>query len=189
MRIAIMQPYFLPYIGYWQLLHAVDLFVLYDNIQYTKKGWVNRNRFLQNGKDVLFTIPLKKDSEFVAVVDRFIADEFDPERLLNQFAGSYRKAPFFETVFPVVRSIVNCSERNLFHYIHNSIRVISEFLNFQTPIVISSGVAIDHSLRGQEKVLALCKAQGANCYLNAIGGQEFVLQSGISSARDRVAVH
>jgi len=63
-KVAIMQPYFLPYIGYWQLINAVDKFVVYDNIEYTKKGWINRNRFLQNGKDELFTIPLKKDSDY-----------------------------------------------------------------------------------------------------------------------------
>ena len=58
-----MQPYFLPYIGYFQLIAAVDLFVVYDNIKYTKKGWINRNRILQNGKDVTFSLPLKKDSD------------------------------------------------------------------------------------------------------------------------------
>ena len=57
--LGIMQPYFLPYIGYWQLLSAVDQFVVYDNIKYTKKGWINRNRFLRDGTDAVFTIPLK----------------------------------------------------------------------------------------------------------------------------------
>src|SRR3954469_19367039 len=93
MRLGIMQPYFMPYIGYWQLLGAVDAFVLYDNIQYTKKGWINRNRFLQNGKDVLFTIPLKKDSEYLDVVERALAEDFDGKKLLNQLEASYRKAP------------------------------------------------------------------------------------------------
>ena len=65
-----MQPYFLPYIGYWQLLAAVDRFVVYDNIQYAKKGWINRNRFLRNGADAFFTVPLKKGSDFLNVADR-----------------------------------------------------------------------------------------------------------------------
>src|SRR6476469_7826367 len=99
MKLGIMQPYFMPYIGYWQLLAMVDSFVLYDNIQYTKKGWINRNRFLQNGKDALFTIPLKKDSDFREVRERSIADDFDGDKLLKQFEASYRKAPHFETVF------------------------------------------------------------------------------------------
>ncbi len=55
MKIAIMQPYFFPYIGYFQLIESVDLFVLYDNIKYTKKGWINRNRFLRDGSDCIFS--------------------------------------------------------------------------------------------------------------------------------------
>ena len=67
MRLAIMQPYFFPYIGYFQLIAAVDQFIVYDNIKYTKKGWINRNRMLQNGKDVMFSLPLKSDSDFLDV--------------------------------------------------------------------------------------------------------------------------
>ena len=172
-----MQPYFLPYIGYWQLLGMVDTFVLYDNIQYTKKGWINRNRLLQNGTDALFTIPLKKDSDFLDVVQRFIAEDFDPERLLNQLTGSYRKAPFFNSVLPLLRPIVTCGERNLFGYIYHSIRLVAEFLSIKTPVVRSSNVAIDHSLRGADKVLALCQAMGASNYINPIGGQELYSKS------------
>jgi hypothetical protein len=167
-----MQPYFLPYIGYWQLLAAVDQFIVYDNIQYTKKGWINRNRFLQNGKDVLFTVPLKQDSDFLDIVKRYVADSFDPNKLLNQFEASYRKAPFFGDVFPLVRSIVKAEDRNLFGFIHHSIMAVAGYLEIKTPIVVSSNVRIDHSLRGEEKVLALCRAMGATHYLNASGGQD-----------------
>ena len=64
MRLAVMQPYFLPYIGYFQLIAAVDVFIVYDNIKYTKKGWINRNRMLQNDQDVIFSLPLKNDSDY-----------------------------------------------------------------------------------------------------------------------------
>ena len=70
MTVGIMQPYFLPYIGYWQLLAAVDQFVVYDNIEYTKKGWINRNRFLRNGGDAFFTLPLKKGSDYLKIAER-----------------------------------------------------------------------------------------------------------------------
>lgn len=172
MRLAIMQPYFMPYIGYWQLLAAVDAFVLYDNIQYTKKGWINRNRFLLNGQDSLFTIPVKKDSEYLDVVQRAVADDFNPVKLLNQFDASYRKAPFFKSVFPLVSSIIKSEHRNLFAYIHHAIRLTADFLGIRTPVVISSSIAIDHSLRGEDKVIAFCKALGAVTYINAIGGQD-----------------
>ena len=63
-KLGVMQPYFLPYIGYFQLIEAADVFVVYDNIKYTKKGWINRNRMLRNGSDMVFSLPLKKDSDF-----------------------------------------------------------------------------------------------------------------------------
>lgn len=172
-----MQPYFLPYIGYWQLLSIVDRFVLYDNIKYTKKGWINRNRFLRDGRDVLFTIPLKKASDFLDIVDRSIAVDFDRRRLLNQLAESYKKAPMFDSAFPVVERIVGAAETNLFDYIHQSIRVTAEFLDIKTPIVVSSTIAIDHALRAESKVIALCQATGADSYVNAIGGRELYSSS------------
>jgi len=177
-----MQPYFMPYIGYWQLLALADNFVIYDNIQYTKKGWFNRNRFLQNGKDALFTLPLKKDSDFLDVSKRFLADDFDRNRLLNQLSASYRKAPQFKTVFPLITSIVNSEHRNLFDYIHDSIQRPAEFLAIRTPIVVSSTLSIDNSLRGEHKVIAICKAMGATNYVNAIGGQELYSKSNFLSA-------
>ena len=167
-----MQPYFLPYIGYWQLLAAVDRFVVYDNIQYAKKGWINRNRFLRNGADAIFTVPLKKGSDFLNVADRAVADDFDPKSLLNPLAAAYRKAPFFGAVFPVIESIVTAAPRNLFEYLHHSIVVTANYLEIRTPIVVSSAVTIDHDLKADRKVLALCTALGATRYVNAIGGRE-----------------
>ncbi|WP_108822504.1 WbqC family protein [Dysgonomonas sp. Marseille-P4361] len=172
MKIGIMQPYFLPYIGYFQLLNAVDKYVIYDNIQYTKKGWINRNRILQNGKDLLISIPLEKDSDYLDVKDRYVSKSFDKKKLLNQIRESYRKAPHFEEVMPMMEDIINFEGENLFQYIYNSMQRICRYLNINTEIVISSSLSIDHSLKGQEKVLAICKELQATDYINAIGGQE-----------------
>jgi hypothetical protein len=170
--IGVMQPYFLPYIGYWQLLAAVDRFVVYDNIQYTKKGWINRNRFLRNGADAFFTLPLKKGSDVLNVVERSITDDFDPKTLLNSLAGAYRKAPFFGAVFPVIETIVTAAPRNLFEYLFHSLVVVADYLEIRTPIVVSSTVPIDHGLKAERKVLAFCHTLGATRYVNAIGGRE-----------------
>ena len=96
MKLAIMQPYFFPYIGYFQLMNAVDEFIVYDNIEFSKKGWVNRNRILVNGNDVMFTLPLKKDSDFLNIGDRYLADIWSEEKikLLSKITETYRKAPF-----------------------------------------------------------------------------------------------
>lgn len=172
MRLAIMQPYFLPYIGYYQLIGAVDTFIVYDNIKYTKKGWINRNRILLNNTDVMFSLPIKKDSDVLNVVDRELATDFDPIELLNQFRGAYARARYFNQMFPLLERIICCDERNLFRYIHHSIVQMCEYLGITTEIRISSHIAIDHYLKGQDKVLALCQAVGANTYTNSIGGLE-----------------
>ncbi len=166
-----MQPYFFPYLGYFQLIESVDQFIVYDNIKYTKKGWINRNRFLQNGKDVVFSVPLKKDSDYLDVREKTISANFNKTKLLNQFRQSYRRAPHFEQAFSIFEKVIMGSEANLFNFIYNSIMEICNYLEIVTEIVISSELKIDHSLQGQEKVIALCQHVGASGYINAIGGQ------------------
>ena len=170
--LAIMQPYFLPYVGYFQLINAADLFIVYDNIKYTKKGWINRNRFLLNGKDAVFSIPLRKDSDSLDIREREISPDFRKSKLLNQIREAYRRSPYFERTFPLVERIVLEEETNLFKFILNSIRETCESLAIGTEIAVSSSLPIDHSLPGKAKVVALCKHAGADVYINAIGGQE-----------------
>ena len=172
MKLAIMQPYFMPYIGYYQLIAAVDTFVVYDNIKYTKKGWINRNRMLQNGTDAVFSLPLKKDSDSLYVVQRELAADFNRDKLLNQFKGAYQSVPYFEQTFPLLERIVRFEDDNLFCYVHHSIVETCAHLGIETEIRVSSEVAIDHELKGQDKVFALCGALGAATYVNAIGGME-----------------
>lgn len=172
MKLAIMQPYFMPYIGYWQLMNAVDKYVLYDNIEYTKKGWFNRNRILLNGKDYLFTIPIKKDSDYLNVCDRYVAEDFNKNKFLNIFKEAYRKAPHFGNIFPIIEDIVKYEDDNLFRYIYHSINIIRKALGITTDIVVSSSIKINHELKGKNKVMAICKELEATEYYNAIGGQE-----------------
>lgn len=172
MKLGIMQPYFMPYIGYFQLISAVDIFILYDNIKYTKKGWINRNRILINGSDKTFSLPLSKGSDALDIVQRELAADFDRRKLLNQFKGAYGRAPQFEECFPLLERIVGYEDSNLFRYIHNSITQMCEHLGIKTLVKTSSEIQIDHALKGQEKVLALCKEVGATTYINSIGGVE-----------------
>lgn len=170
MIIGIMQPYFMPYIGYWQLMNAVDKYVVYDNIEFTKKGWFNRNRILLNGKDFLFSIPIKNDSDYLHVNQRFVSETFDKQKLLSQIRNAYSKAPYFKTIFPIIESIIMLEEENLFKYIFNSIKAIHELLDIKSELIVSSSISIDHALKGKDKVLAICKNLNADSYYNAIGG-------------------
>jgi hypothetical protein len=167
-----MQPYFFPYIGYFQLINAVDEFVIYDNIEFTKKGWINRNRILVNGKDEFITLPLKKDSDYLNVNQRFLSDTWslDKKKILNKIVESYRKAPQFDQVYPLVEKCFNLDETNLFSFIYNSINQILQYLSISTKISISSKININHDLKSEEKVIAICKAQNALSYINPIGG-------------------
>ena len=172
MKTAIMQPYFFPYIGYFQLIGSVNLFIVYDNIKYTKKGWINRNRMLQSDNDVMFSLPLKSDSDLLDVRDRELAADFNRDKLLNQIGGAYRRAPYFAQTFPLIEQVVRYEERNLFKFIHHSLVRTCKHLGIATEIRVSSDIAIDHDLKNQDKVLALCEAVGASTYVNAIGGME-----------------
>ncbi len=170
MRVAIMQPYFFPYIGYFQLIAAVDVFIVYDNIKYTKKGWINRNRMLQNGKDVMFSLPLKGNSDSLDVCERELAADFNRDKLLSQFIGAYKRAPYFEQSYPLLEQIVKHEDTNLFRFLHHAIVKICKHLGITTQLIISSDIDIDHTLKSQDKVLALCEALKANTYVNTIGG-------------------
>ncbi|WP_313114925.1 WbqC family protein [Aequorivita sediminis] len=173
-KIGIMQPYFLPYIGYFQLMEMVDEFVIYDNIEFSKASWIRRNRMLQNGKDAFFTLPLKKDSDFLDVDQRYLVENFDKEagRLLRRIKANYSKAPYFNDFFPVVEKIICYEERNLFDYILNSVYCIKDYLKIETPIKVFSKLGKDvHLLRAQDKVIGVCKALQATHYINSFGGK------------------
>jgi hypothetical protein len=170
MRLGIMQPYFFPYIGYFQLIASVDQFIVYDNIKFTKKGWINRNRFLQNGKDAMFSLSLKKDSDSLDICERELSTDFDRIKLLNQFKEAYNRAPYYSQTFTLLERIVNLEDTNLFRYIHSALVETCKHLGIDTQIKISSTFTINDNLRGQDRVLALSQAAGADIYVNAIGG-------------------
>ncbi len=173
MTLGIMQPYIFPYIGYFQLINAVDNFVIYDDIEYTKKGWINRNRILMNGADLLFTLPLKKDSDFLPVRDRFLADNFPDfrKKLKGQIVSSYSRCPHFKTVYPIIESCLDYDNTNLFSYIFNAIQHICNYLGITTNFIISSSLKTNTTLKGEDKVLDINKTLQASAYINAIGGQ------------------
>ena len=170
MRLGIMQPYFLPYIGYFQLLNYCDAFVIYDDIEYTKKGWISRNRIQQDGEIRLFSLGLKNGSDYSSIKDRLLAENFDRSKLLRSFEGAYRKAPHFDELVNFLRPIVLFESNNLFSYLKNSISIACEHLGVNTKLIKSSELDIDPHLRGQERVLEICSCLNAEQYINPIGG-------------------
>ena len=172
MRLGIMQPYFFPYIGYFQLIGAADVFILYDRIKYTKKGWINRNRILRNGTDIMLTLPIKADSDSLDIGERELAGDFSAGKMLRQIAGAYSRAPFYAETLPLLEQVIQYPDRNLFRFLHNCIVMTCRELGITTEIRVSSTVPVDNNLKNQEMVLALCEAVGATSYVNPIGGLE-----------------
>ena len=174
MKIGIMQPYFLPYLGYFQLMSACDEFVVYDNIKFTKKGWIHRNRMLLNGSDSMFSLPLKNDSDFLNIDQRVLGENFAKEKgkILGQIRSSYKYASCFKDVYPFIEEMFCFEEKNLFPFIFNSITKIKEYLNIKTPLMVSSAIDMDHNLKGKYRVMEICKKLGGSIYINPVGGME-----------------
>ena len=168
MKLAIMQPYFFPYIGYFQLINAVDLFVIYDDVNFIKQGWINRNRILVEGQPHYLTVGLSGASSFKKINEIEIRP--DPQQLLKTVYYSYRRAPFFPNVYPLIEGIINSPDSNLSKFVSNSIITLTKHFGISTRIVISSDERIETDLKGKDRVIGICRHYAASDYYNAIGG-------------------
>lgn len=169
MKIAIMQPYFFPYLGYFQLMKAVEVFVVYDDVCYIKQGWINRNYIQIHGVKHLLTLSLKGASSFKLINQ--IAVGGNRDKLLKTICQSYTRAPYFGEVYPLVESCVNSEYDNLAQYLANGLLILAHYLGIRTKCILSSGIEKDTALKGQDKVLSICKALHANAYVNPPGGK------------------
>jgi len=167
-----MQPYFFPYVGYWQLINAVDKFVIYDDVNYIKRGWINRNNILVNGNSKLINVLLKKVSQNKLINEIDVSHDINYYNdLLKTTKESYSKAPFFDDVFPIVERVITQHETNLARYLEFSIKEVCKYLRINTEIIISSEINNNNELKGQERIIDICKILATNQYINAIGGQ------------------
>lgn len=171
MRIGILQPYLLPYIGYFQLIACVDRLVVYDDVKYTKKGWINRNRFQSDGVERWFHVPLSRASDFLDIKERRISQTYDPKSMLNSLENAYSKAQFFDSAIGPIRDVFCYDDYNLFSFLLNSIKTVNNYLDIRTPILVSSEVMPRNGLRGRDRVVAICKELGADEYVNPQNGR------------------
>ncbi len=166
-----MQPYLFPYIGYFQLVNAVDRFILLDDVNYIKRGWVNRNRLLVNNKEHLFTIPVKDVSQNRPINKLSLVEEDKwKKNIMRTLEMNYKKAPHFKTVFSLINQIIYSNELSLSKYILNSLEQINSYLGITTGIVPGSSVYGNNCFKGQERIIDICRKEDADIYINAIGG-------------------
>ena len=168
MTLGIMQPYFMPYIGYWQLMAAVDQYVVYDDVNYINRGWINRNNILVNENKQLFTISLHNASQNKLINEIEIADDFVKFR--RTITMAYKKAPYFEQTMPLLDEICRYEDKNLANFIMHSFRVLTAYLGITTKLIPSSSIEKNNILKGQDKILDICRILNADTYVNAIGG-------------------
>lgn len=173
MKIAVMQPYLFPYIGYYQLINNVDRFVIYDDVNYIVRGWINRNRILLNGKEYFISLALSKSSQNKLINEIFICeDDKIREKLIKTIMHAYGSAPQYQLVFPLLKQIITYNGRGLHSYIEFSLKRILEFLDIRTELIFSSAIKKNNDLTGQAKILEICKRLKATEYVNPIGGKE-----------------
>lgn len=172
MKIGIMQPYFFPYLGYWQLINAVDKYVVYDDVSYIKGGWISRNNILLNGNRHLITLPLEHPSSFRNINEINITSaETQRNKLIKTIESAYRKAPYFDIIMPMVEDLVIRS-KTISELNYTSILLVNRYLNIDTEILLSSELDKKSDLKGQEKVIHITKLLKGDTYINAIGGKE-----------------
>lgn len=169
MKLAVMQPYLFPYLGYFQLIRAVDAFVVYDDVNYIKGGWINRNYILAHGERQLITLPLQGASPNLLINQVQVGGR--QNKLLDTIRHNYAKAPNFAEVYPLIEDILTQQERNLAVFLDRQLRLVCAYLDLQPTWHISSTLGKDNTLRGQDKVLAICEELGATHYVNVPGGK------------------
>ena len=166
-----MQPYLFPYYLYWKLIERVDIFVIYDNVNFKKKSFINRNYSFNNNAKVRFTLPLQKASQNKLINEINICQNQD--KLIRFLENQYKKSMHFNDIWPIIEDIFSQNETNLAAFLDYSIRNICNYLDIHTEIILASSLKGEHgNLKGQNKILYICKQLGASEYFNLPGGRD-----------------
>lgn len=182
MKLAVMQPYFLPYIGYFQLMAEVDKFVIFDDVNFINRGWINRNRILVNGKTFMMTIPIKNVSQNNKINEiEIVPGVLWRAKLLRTIEQSYKRAPYYEEVIPLVVSILDVHCSHLSTFVTQSIVCIKEWLGIECELVESSSIYANTRLKGEERILDICRKENATQYINLPGGRDLYVRDSFAS--------
>ncbi len=181
-KIAVMQPYLFPYIGYFQLIHMVDEFIILDNVQYINRGWINRNRILINGKEHLFSFSLKKDAREKLISERFFSNEFHKERIkfFHMIECAYGKAPYYKNVQDLLVQCMEQETNNISDFIVHTLKKICLYLGIDVTFYLASAI-FPKDIKGEDYIIKVCQKRDAHVYINPIGGQMLYTKQNFSS--------
>ncbi|WP_239537954.1 WbqC family protein [Dyella mobilis] len=173
-RIAIMQPYVYPYIGYFQLINATDFFVFYDDVNYIKRGFINKNNILLNGEKFSFTIPIANASQNRLIKDtHLLADDRWKDTLIKQLIHAYKKAPYFNEVMASIIEVIEQPHASIADMAITSIASACNYLDLQFTHAKSSDFSPEtQGMEKSERLVAIAKKAGGERYVNSIGGME-----------------
>ncbi len=160
----------MPYLGYWQLMAAVDKYVVYDDVNYIKGGWVSRNNILLNGQKYMFTIILKGASPNKLFNEVEIGDDF--RKFRKTLESAYKKAPYYVETMALLEQIFTYEHKDLGRWMLHQFQCVLDYLGIDTELILSSTIEKNNELRAKDKVKHICHLLEADTYYNAIGGQE-----------------
>ncbi|MGF2733408.1 WbqC family protein [Marinobacter sp. DUT-1] len=169
MKLAVMQPYLFPYIGYFHLIYAADLFLIYDDVAYKKRGFVNRNNVLAPSGVTRFTVPVPGASQNKLFSELEFSEDVD--KVLKTIEHSYSRAPYFENIFPIVRETLKFPDRSIASVCKKSFEEIFSYLDIEKNIKKTSEIDYGRSVNARDRLIALCQHFGADSYINAPGGR------------------
>lgn len=171
--VGIVQPYLFPYIGYFQLISAVDTFIFYDDVHFITRGWINRNRILINGLSKYFTVPCRNASQNRLIYEvEHAMDEKERGRLLRKIRFSYSNSPNFDRVYPIIKTVINKNTEYISDLAITSVKETMEYVGIQTETKISSEHYSNRNLDRADRLIDICHQEGATRYINPIGGRE-----------------
>lgn len=170
MKVAVMQPYLFPYLGYYQLVNCADMFVLYDDVAFIKQGRINRNRILSNGDASRITVPVPGASSNKRINE--LAFTEDVHKILKTIQQAYSKAPFFEQIYSLVERVLTYPERDITAVCQQGIIEVLDYLELKRTIIRSSELEYDRNLPAAKRLVAICDKLGSSDYVNSIGGQK-----------------
>lgn len=187
-KIGIMQPYFFPYLGYWQLIKAVDEYVIYDDVNYIKNGWINRNNILLNGNKYLITVPLDGASPFQLINQvKITSNNILKSKILKTIEQAYKKAPYFNEVFSIIEAVIMEESCLISEALIKQFTLVNNYLDIKTKLTISSRLKKNNALKAQDKVIHICKLLNGSDYINTISGEDLYSKSDFS--RENLNLH
>lgn len=175
MKVAISQPTYLPWMGYFDLIDAVDLFIVLDTVQFEKRSWQQRNRIRMPGGLQWLTVPVKSRGHFEQLVREVeICDPQFAENHIRTIELAYRRAPYFRQYFPRLAEVLHDKSKGALIELNlDLIRCFLEALDIRTPLITAS--SLNQSGKRTELLANLCAAAGASHYVSSIGSAIYLL--------------